>query len=185
VTDDLLALRVDELLNVLASGEPDPGSGSAAAIVVAMAASLVAKAARSPCESWPEAGGAAAQAEALRARATPLADADALVYREAHARLGRADGADHTLAASLDRAAEVPLEITRIGADVAALAREVADRCDPGLRPDVLGAAVLAAAAAQTAAQLVEANLTVFEGDPRVLEANAHADAALGSAADG
>ena len=185
MTDDLLALRVDELLNVLASGEPDPGSGSAAAIVLAMAASLVAKAARSPCESWPEAGGAAAQAEALRARATPLADADALVYREAHARLGRADGADHTLAASLDRAAEVPLEITRIGADVAALAREVADRCDPGLRPDVLGAAVLAAAAAQTAAQLVEANLTVFEGDPRVREANAHADAALGSAADG
>ena len=185
MTDDLLALRVDELLNVLASGEPDPGSGSAAAIVLAMAASLVAKAARSPCESWPEAGGAAAQAEALRARATPLADADALVYREAHARLGRTDGADHTLAASLDRAAEVPLEITRIGADVAALAREVADRCDPGLRPDVLGAAVLAAAAAQTAAQLVEANLTVFEGDPRVREANAHADAALGSAADG
>jgi formiminotetrahydrofolate cyclodeaminase len=185
VTDDLLALRVDELLNVLASGEPDPGSGSAAAIVLAMAASLVAKAARSPCESWPEAGGAAAQAEALRARATPLADADALVYREAHTRLGRAEGADHTLAASLDRAAEVPLEITRIGADVAALAREVADRCDPGLRPDVLGAAVLAAAAAQTAAQLVEANLTVFEGDPRVREANAHADAALGSAADG
>jgi formiminotetrahydrofolate cyclodeaminase len=182
VSDDLLALSVDELLTALASGEPDPGSGSAAAIVAAIAASLVAKAARAPCESWPEARGAAAQAEALRARATPLADADALVYRDAHARLGRAEGADHTLAASLDRAAEVPLEIARIGADIAALAREVSERCDPALRPDVLGAAVLAAAAAQTAAQLVEANLTVSEDDPRVREANAYADAALGSA---
>lgn len=181
MTDDLLSLRVDELLGALASGEPDPGSGSVAAIVAAMAASLVAKAARSSRESWPEAGGAAAQAEALRSRATPLADADALVYREAHARLRRAEGADHTLAASLDRAAEVPLEIARIGADVAALAREVSERCDAALRPDVLGAAVLAAAAAQTAAQLVEANLTVSEGDPRVREANAYADAALGS----
>jgi formiminotetrahydrofolate cyclodeaminase len=181
VTEDLLALRVDELLGALASGEPDPGSGSAAALVVAMAASLVTKAARSSRESWPEAGGAAAQAEALRARAMPLADSDALVYRDAHARLGRTEGVDHTLAASLDRAAEVPLEIARIGADVTALAREVSERCDPALRPDVAGAAVLAAAAAQAAAQLVEANLTVAEDDPRVREANAHAAAALGS----
>jgi formiminotetrahydrofolate cyclodeaminase len=182
VTDDLLALRVDELLNAFAAGEPDPGSGSAAALVVAMAAGLVARAARSSREEWREAGGAAAQAEALRARATPLADADALVYREARARLARTEGADHTLAASLDRAAEIPLEITRIGADVAALGREVCARCDPALRPDVLGAVVLAAAAAQAAAHLVEANLTVADDDPRVREANAHADAALGSA---
>ena len=181
MTDDLLALRVDELLSALAAGEPDPGSGSAAAIVVAMAASLLAKVARSAHESWPEAAGAAAQAQALRARATPLADADALVYRDAHARLGRTEGADHTLAASLDRAADVPLEIARVGADVAVLAREVSERCDPALRPDVLGAAVLAAAAAQAAAQLVEANLTVAGDDPRVAEANAYANAALGS----
>lgn len=182
MTDDLLALRVDELLDAFASGEPDPGSGSAAAIVVAVAASLVAKAARASRDEWREAGGAAAQAEALRARATPLANADAVVYREAHARLERAEGADHTLATSLDRAAEIPLEIARTGADVAALAREVAGRCDPALRPDVLGALMLAGAAAQAAAQLVEANLTVSDDDPRVREANAYADAALGSA---
>lgn len=181
MTDDLLALRVDELLGALAAGEPDPGSGSAAAIVAAMAASLLAKAARSSRECWSEAGGAAAQAEALRARALPLADADALVYREAHSRLGRAEGADHTLAASLDKAAEVPLEIARLGADVAVLAREVSERCDPALRPDVMGAAVLAAAAAQAAAQLVEANLTVSGEDPRIQQANAYANAALGS----
>jgi formiminotetrahydrofolate cyclodeaminase len=181
VTEDLLALRVDELLGAFATGDPDPGSGSAAALVVAIAASLVAKAARSSRDDWPEAGGAAAQAEALRARAAPLVDGDAFVYREAYARLARAEGADHTLAASLDRAAEIPLEITRTGADVAALGREVCERCDPALRPDVLGAVVLAAAAAQAAAQLVGANLTVADDDPRVREANAYADAALGS----
>ena len=109
------------------------------------------------------------------------ADADALVYRDAHGRLGRAEGADHTLASSLDRAAEVPLEIARVGADVAALAREISERCDQALRPDVIGAAMLAAAAAQAAAQLVEANLTVSTDDPRVQQANAYADAALGS----
>ena len=57
MTDDLLALRVDELLGALASGEPDPGSGSAAALVVAMSASLLAKAARNSRENWPEGEG--------------------------------------------------------------------------------------------------------------------------------
>jgi methenyltetrahydrofolate cyclohydrolase len=109
VTDDLLALRVDDLLGAFGAGDPDPGSGSAAALVVAMAAGVIAKAARRSHEDWAEAGGAAAQAEALRLRAAPLADADARAYRDAHGRLARAEGADHTLASSLDRAAEVPL----------------------------------------------------------------------------
>lgn len=182
MTDDLLALRVDDLLGAFGAGDPDPGSGSAAALVVAMAAGVIAKAARRSHEDWTEAGGAAAQAEALRLRAAPLADADARAYRDAHARLARAEGADHTLASSLDRAAEVPLQIARAGADVAALGREVSARCDESLKPDVLGAIVLAAAAAQAAAHLVEANLAVAEDDPRVREATAYADAALVSA---
>jgi methenyltetrahydrofolate cyclohydrolase len=183
VTDDLLALRVDELLDAFGAGDPDPGSGSAAALVVAMAASLIAKAARRSRDDWTEAAGAAAQAEALRIRAAPLADADARVYREAHGRLARAEGADHTLASSLDRAAEIPLQIARTGADVAALGREVSDRCDQALKPDVLGAIALAAGASQAAARLVAANLTVAEDDPRVTEANAYAELAreLGS----
>jgi formiminotetrahydrofolate cyclodeaminase len=183
VTDDLLALRVDELIDAFGAGDPDPGSGSAAALVVAMAASLIAKAARHSRDEWAE-GGAAAQAEALRIRAAPLADADALVYREAHGRLARAEGADHTLASSLDRAAEIPLQIARTGADVAVLGREVSERCDEALKPDVVGAIALAAGAAQAAARLVAGNLTVAEDDPRVAEANAYAEAAreLGSA---
>ena len=182
MTEKLLALRVEELLDAFADGDADPGSGSAAALVVSMAAGLVAKAARRSREDWSEASGAAAQAQALRVRAAALADTDAEAYRDALQRLALRDGSDHLLADALDEAAEVPLVIARAAADVAALAREVAERCDLALRPDVTGAAILAAAAARAAAQLVEANLTVAEEDPRVREALTYAEAALDSA---
>lgn len=181
MTDEFLPLRVEELLDRLAGNDPVPGSGSTAALVVAMAASLVAKAARRSPE-WPEAGGAAAQAISLRARAGELALADARVYREALEQLGRREGVDHLLAGALERAADVPLRIARVGADVAALAREVCERCDPAVRPDVIGAGTLAAGAAQAAARLVEANLGAAGDDPRAHEANAYAEAAIGSA---
>jgi formiminotetrahydrofolate cyclodeaminase len=181
VTEEFLPLRVEELLDRLASDDPVPGSGSAAALVLTMAASLVAKAARRSTE-WPEAGGAAAQALSLRERANELALADARVYQEALDQLGRREGADHLLSGALERAADVPLRIARAGADVAALAREVCERCDQAVRPDVIGAATLAAGAAQAAARLVEANLGAAPDDPRVREADVYADAAIGSA---
>jgi formiminotetrahydrofolate cyclodeaminase len=180
VTEEFLPLRLEELLDRLAADDPVPGSGSAAALVLAMAASLVAKAARRSTD-WPEAGGAAAQALSLRKRAVALAVEDARAYREALDRLVRREGADHLLAGALEQAADVPLRIARAGADVAALAAEVRERCDQAVRPDVVGAATLAAGAAQAAARLIEGNLGAAEGDPRVLEANAYAEAALGS----
>lgn len=180
MTDAFLPLRLEELLDVLAGDDPAPGSGSAAALVVAMAASLVAKAARGSPD-WPDAGGAAAQALSLRTRACELAVADAEAYRQALDRLARREGADHLLGGALDRAAEVPLEIARAAADLAALAQEVRRCCDPAIQVDVAGAAALAAGAAQAAARLVEANLSAAKDDPRVREANVHAEAALGS----
>ncbi|MEX0673267.1 MAG: cyclodeaminase/cyclohydrolase family protein [Gaiellaceae bacterium] len=181
MTEEFLPLRLEELLDRLAADEPVPGSGSAAALVLAMAASLVAKAARRSSE-WPEAGGAAAQALSLRKRAVELAGEDARAYAEALERLGRREGADHLLAGALEQAADVPLRIARAGADVAALAAEVCERCDQAVRADVIGAATLAAGAAQAAARLIETNLGTAEDDPRLLEANAHAEAALRSA---
>ena len=178
--EGLLDLDVDELLDALATGDPVPAAGSAAALVVAMAAGLVGKAARRSQESWPEAAGAAAQAHSLRLRAAPLAVSDARVYSEALDRLARREGADHLLGAALEEAAQVPLLIARAAADVAELAREVTYRCDPALRPDVVAAGMLAAAAADAAAHLVEVNLAATGDDPRVLEARActHAAAA-------
>ena len=81
-TGDLLALRIDELLDVLASEEPAPAGGSAAALAVAMSAGLSAKVARGSSD-WPGARAATAQAERLRRRTAPLAQRDAEAYEEA------------------------------------------------------------------------------------------------------
>jgi formiminotetrahydrofolate cyclodeaminase len=69
-------------------------------------------------------------------------------------------------------AAEVPLQIARAAADVAEAARLVAERCGGVLRADAAGAAARAAGAAPAAAHLVQANLVITEGDPRLEEAS-------------
>lgn len=175
--EDLLSLDLDELLDALAGEEPAPGSGSAAAFVVAMAASLVAKAARRSRAQWPQAGGAAAQAHALRLRTAALVAADARVFREALDRMEQPAGYDHVLGAALAEAADIPLRIVQAAVDVARLAGEVAENCDPVSRPDAVGAGHLAAAGARAAAHLVEVNLGATADDPRV----AAVRAALGS----
>ncbi len=88
-------------------------------------------AARASAESWDEAGGVAAQADALRARVAPLAQLDADVYDQA---LAVRDGAaalppekrDWEIGKAFAAAAEPPLEIARVAADVAELAVAVA-----------------------------------------------------------
>src|SRR2546423_10107222 len=82
----LLELRLREFLDEVAAAGKTPGAGSVAALVTAAAAGLLAKVARASAD-WPEAAGAAAQAESLRERAAPLAELDAREYEAAlHAR---------------------------------------------------------------------------------------------------
>jgi methenyltetrahydrofolate cyclohydrolase len=177
-----LDLTVAELLDELAGPVP-PGGGSALGLTVAMAAAVVAMAARASRDSWDAAGGVAAQAEALRARAAPLAQRDAEIYNAA---LAVRDGAaalppekrDWEIGKAFAAAAEPPLEIARVAADVAELAAEVAAFGDPGVRADAVAAATLAAAAARAAVTLVAVNLTAVDGDPRVAEAERFAAAA-------
>ena len=69
MTDDYLDLRLDEFLERLATGGGAPGGGSAAALSVAFAASLVAMVARCSRDSWKEAAGVAAQAGVIADRA--------------------------------------------------------------------------------------------------------------------
>jgi formiminotetrahydrofolate cyclodeaminase len=144
-----------------------PGAGSVAALVAAMAAALIAKAARVSQEGWPDAAGIVAQAESLRARAAPLAERDAEVYRAALDAM-RSSGHDATIANELDRAAEIPLEIAAIAVDVAALAEIVAERGNEAVHGESAGAAALAGTAARIAAHLVEINLTAAPSDERV-----------------
>jgi len=181
-----LDLTVAELLDELAGPVP-PGGGSALGLAVAMAAAVVAMAARASKESWDAAGGVAAQAEALRARAAPLAQRDAEIYDAA---LAARDGAaalapekrDWEIGKAFAAAAEPPLEIARAAADVAELAAEVAAFGDAHVRADAVAAATLAAAAARAAVTLVAVNLTALEGDPRVAEAERLADTAENAA---
>jgi formiminotetrahydrofolate cyclodeaminase len=132
-------------------------------------------AARSSTESWQEARGAVAQAEALRRRAAPLGDADARALADAITLLEpeerEGDSRDFELGLALATAAEVPLSIVQVATDVAALAKVVAENGRSEVRPDAIGAALLAHGAARAAGHLVEINLATTEDDFRVLAA--------------
>lgn len=171
--DNLLNAPLGDFLDTLAGEGPAPGAGSAAAIVVAMAAGLVTMVARASKEHWPEAGGAIGQAEAFRARVAPLAQADAEAYAEALAALRRRDELeeryrDQKLQAALERAAEIPLKITEAGSDLACLAALLVEHGNPEVRADAAAACVLAEGGARAAAKLVEINLGATDDDPRV-----------------
>ena len=172
----LLDLRLREFLDEIAAEGKTPGGGSAAALVTAIAAGLLAKVARSSGDTWPEAAGIAAQAECLRDRVTPLAQEVAEQYEaalRARAETGEEQGErrDFALGRAYAKAAEPPLQIARAANDVAQLAIDVAEGGNPALRADAVTAALLAAAAASSASELVAVNLTASAGDPRVLEA--------------
>jgi methenyltetrahydrofolate cyclohydrolase len=178
VADAYLDLSLTEWLDELARAEAVPGGGSALAVTAAMGASLVTMAARLSGDA-----GHAAQAEALRARAAPLAQRDAEAYGAALDVRERAAGLkaaqrDWQIGQAFAAAAEAPLEIARVGADVAELAAQLAEVGDPRVRADALAAAALGAAAARGAAGLVAVNLTTLDGDPRLAEARQLAAAA-------
>jgi methenyltetrahydrofolate cyclohydrolase len=162
--DNLLDRDAGALLDLFAQAGLGPAAGSAAALVAAAAAALVAKVARMSTSVWEDAEAAAAQAESLRARVTPLVQLDAEVFAAALDRLALADvpesdQRDFQLGRALTAAADVPWRIADAAADVAELAAIVSERGALASRPDAVGAAMLATAAARTAAHLVEVNL--------------------------
>jgi formiminotetrahydrofolate cyclodeaminase len=182
----LLDRSLREFLDDVAARGRTPGGGSAAALVTALAAALLAKIARTST-AWPESRGIAAQAESLRDRAAPLAQADAEEY-EAALQAREDDGGeagerrDFVLGRAYARAAEPPLQIARTAADVAELAVVVARNGDPAFHADAVTAALLAAAAASSAAELVGVNLTASARDERVREAERLAESAARAA---
>jgi len=183
-----LEAGLEEWLAGLAAGTETPASGSALALTAATAAALVAKAARLSVEAWPDAAAFASQARALLERAAPLALEDAEAYAEALAAHERTAGLtaerrDHEIGRAYARAAEPPLKIARIAGDIAELAAETVQRCDPAVRADATAAAVLAAAAARAAVALIAVNLTAVPTDARVAEATELAQVAAHAAA--
>ncbi|HEV2711916.1 MAG TPA: cyclodeaminase/cyclohydrolase family protein, partial [Gaiellaceae bacterium] len=155
---ELLDVSVRQLLEIFASRDAAPAAGSAAAIVVAIAAGLIGKIARASPD-WPEAPAIVAQADRLRKRTAPLAQSDADAYLEALAALHlpehlESEVRDMALGQVLARAAEIPLAIAEAGADVASLAAVAADRGVAERRGEAIGAALLAESATRVAAEL-------------------------------
>jgi len=184
---DFLDLRVRDLLDILASEDPTPAGGSAAALAVTMSAALSAMVARASTD-WAQAGAVVAQAERLRKRTAPLAQRDAEAYEEALVSMRLPDRVepavrDAAVGAAMERAAEFPLLIVEAGADAASLAELVAERGAQDRRGDAVAAALLAEAGARAAATLVAVNLTMKPDDDRVTQAKELARVASEAAA--
>ena len=183
-----LEQRLDEYLEEIASEKPAPGGGSVAAVVVAMAAGLVAMAARFSLERWDDAADVVERADALRHRVAPLAPADSQAFEEVLTAMRlpkdlEPEVRNSAIGHALARAAEIPLEIAKDAAEVAALAALVTEKGNANLRGDAVAAAMLAHAGARVAANLVAINLGTTERDERVTRAKEHVNTAADAVA--
>jgi formiminotetrahydrofolate cyclodeaminase len=173
-----------DMLDEIAGPSPAPGAGAVSGVVIAMAAGLIASAARRSTD-WEEGRGVAAQAQALRSRVERLAEANEEAYLEALALIEGAteDGTrNEAIGKALDTAAELPLAIAECAYDVALLGAEAAQHAVRGGAEDACAAAMLAEAAARAVAGLVAVNLISLPGDERVEHARRLADAATDAA---
>jgi formiminotetrahydrofolate cyclodeaminase len=180
----MLDQSVSDFLDQIAAEEPAPGGGAVAAVVTAMAAGLVGMGARFSRKRWDGWKAVATEADALRERVAPLAQADADAFAEylTAIRLPKDDQErDRAVAQATDRAAAVPLEIAAVAARVADLAATLAEKGNPNLKDDAVSAALFAEAAARATANLVAANLG-RDDDERVIQARRHAVDASGGA---
>ena len=135
---------------------PAPASGAATSVAAALAAALVELTAR-----FSEDAPAVEEAVRLRERLLALADEDAAAYSEFMRT--RSDDAR-------DRTVDVPLEIAEAAARVAELATRLEREGNQNLTGDAASAALIARAAVEAAARLVELNLERAD-DPRAVRA--------------
>ena len=140
-----------------------------------MAAGLTEKAARLSTAHWIGSANVGKRAAVLRRLAAILVDADADAYTDYVKAVRAARGLhsierERILAPARMRIIEVPLAIVRSAAEVAGLAGEMALHGNPNLRSDAIVAVHLAAAAAQSAAITLAANVTSAK-DARLVEA--------------
>ena len=162
-----------QFLDLLASSAPEPGGGAAAALVGATGAALVSMVANLTIGREKFAAAAAdmerarTRADALRASLVAAIDQDAQAFREVMAsyRLPRATDEQKTarqraIQAALREAAQVPAAVVRLCEEVATWSRVAVERGNPQVVSDAAVAALLADAAAQSAALNVRINLT-------------------------
>ena len=174
--DGVADRKLREALAALASPQEPPAAGVAVALAGALAASQVelsaSLAARrlggDPERLDPEGAErmtvAAGRAGELRTQLLRAADEDV----EAYGHIARAEDSGGK-AEALAAAADPPLAIAEIGAELAEVAAETAaSSAGWAFAADAAVAGELAAAVARGAARLVEANLDEDSGDPRL-----------------
>lgn len=161
---DYAELPLGRFLDMVASHEPAPGGGASAAVAVALAAALSSMAARFSTEHLAEAEMIVSKVEELRSQAMPLAQADAAAYGRVleSYRIPRDEEEKRRrkIREALSEAANVPLSIAEVGAEVAGTAARLAEEGNPNLRGDAVTATVLAGAGVRAAATLVEINVS-------------------------
>jgi formiminotetrahydrofolate cyclodeaminase len=180
--DDTIATFLDQL----AARVPAPGGGATAALHAAQAAALLAMVARySDGDRYDAAlmGRVVAEADALRASALGLAEADAAAFgavAEAYQLPRSADGRSAAIATALAGAARPPADVVRLALLLVALAESLLAGGNRNVITDVGAAAEAARAAAVTARLNIEVNLRGIT-DPALRDSLAET-AALGDA---
>jgi methenyltetrahydrofolate cyclohydrolase len=162
VSDPYLSATLAGFLDQLAARTPAPGGGSVASIVCAMAAGLVEMASAFDASGMLDQVGA--RAHELRGKAARLAEADGRAYAGVLEALRMPAGPERTgrLDEAVSGAIECPMELLEIAAEVATLAADVAARGNRNLEGDAITGALLAEAAARSAATLAQLNVSML-----------------------
>lgn len=158
-----LEAPLGRFLELVAADEPAPGGGAAAAVTAALAAGLVGMAARFSQPQLPDGADRAQRADRMRTEVAGLGQRDAEAYQDVLAAYRLPKEPDpqarrQQIHRSLEHAAQVPLQIAEISAQVAVAAAELAEHGNRNLRGDALAAVFLADAAARAATELVRLN---------------------------
>jgi formiminotetrahydrofolate cyclodeaminase len=190
-------MTVARLLAALASPDPTPGGGTAAALAGAMGTSLLvmvtglAKSKNNLDDEKSALATAKAALEPITARLTELADADTQAFDAVMAayRLPKASDEDkaartRAIQAALRGATEVPLETLRACVDAAAHGRVVANYGNSSAASDVGVALGLLKAAADGAASNVRINLAGLKDDSYTAATEAETARLLAALAD-
>jgi len=162
-------------LNQAAARQPAPGGGSAAALTVALAAGLTAMAARFRAPQAGDSEQLAIQADQLRHRAAALVDEDARAYQAVLDTRRDCGAGSSTAREAVQHASIVPLQICELAGQTSTLAARLAKDGNPNLRGDAITAALLAEAAARSAASLVRINIAAGAPDAGLSARAAHA----------
>lgn len=162
-------------LDQAAARQPAPGGGSAAALTVALSAGLTAMAARFSAQQVEDSEELAIQADQLRHRATALVDEDARAYQAVLDTRRDCGAGSSTAREAMRHAVIVPLQICELAGQTVTLAAQLAMNGNPNLRGDALTAALLAEAAAGSAASLVRINIAAGAPDAGLSSRAAHA----------